>query len=79
MRNTLLITFDARRYLRESENFSIWETSGENWEPETFHYAVLFYSISLVLEAKRLASVRFTAKFKDKYFTMISGSEYWKS
>ena len=32
----------------------------------------LFYSISLVLEAKRLAYVQFTAKFKDKYF--ISGS-----
>ena len=33
-----------------------------------------------MLEVKGLASVLpiFTAKFKDKYFTMISGSEYRK-
>ena len=64
MRNTRLSTFDARHYLTESENLSIWETVSGKREHETFHYAVLFYSISLVKEAKRPVSVGFRTNYR---------------
>ena len=45
-------------------------------EHETFHYAVLFYSVSLIKEAKRPVSVGFRTNYRQvqgQIFIFISG------